>query len=108
MFTQCFFFINKFSPNRWMGDCGPGRPLSRSIMRSSTTDPPPHLYTSAPGSPVNLDRKFNVPQVDGDGPSGSKGLNTLCVLSAQSRTRSSDITLLRSLKQCSADREYTY
>ena len=38
----------------------------------------------------------------------SKGLNTLCVLSAQSRTRSSDIALLRRLKQCSADREYTY
>ena len=38
----------------------------------------------------------------------AKGLNTLCVLSAQSRTRSSDIALLRSLKQCSADREYTY
>ena len=38
----------------------------------------------------------------------SKGLNTLCVLSAQSRTRSADIALLRSLKQCSADREYTY
>ena len=38
----------------------------------------------------------------------TKGLNTLCVLSAQSRTRSSDIALLRSLKQCSADKEYTY
>ena len=37
-----------------------------------------------------------------------KGLTTLCVQSAQSRTRSSDIVLLRSLKQCSADREYTY
>ena len=32
-----------------------------------------------------------------------KGQATLCVLSAQSRTRSSDIALLRSLKQCSAD-----
>ena len=40
--------------------------------------------------------------------SWSKDLNTLCVISAQSRTRSSDIALLRSLKQCSADREYTY
>ena len=39
---------------------------------------------------------------------GYKGLNTLCVLSAQYRTRSSDIAVLRSLKQCSADREYTY
>ena len=33
---------------------------------------------------------------------------TLYVLSTQYRTRSSDIALLRSLKQCSADREYTY
>ena len=38
----------------------------------------------------------------------NKGQATLCVLSAQSRMRSSDIALLRSLKQCSADREYTY
>ena len=37
-----------------------------------------------------------------------KGQATLCVQSAQYRTRSSDIALLRSLKQCSADREYTY
>ena len=36
-----------------------------------------------------------------------KGQATLCVQSAQSRKRSSDIALLRSLKQCSADREYT-
>ena len=32
-----------------------------------------------------------------------KGQATLCVQSAQYRTRSSDIALLRSLKQCSAD-----
>ena len=43
----------------------------------------------------------------GSGPE-NKGLNTLCVLSAQSRTRLSDIALLRSLKQCSADRKYTH
>ena len=38
----------------------------------------------------------------------AQGQATLCVQSAQYRTRSSDIALLRSLKQCSADREYTY
>ena len=37
-----------------------------------------------------------------------KGQATLCVQSAQYRTRSSDIALLHSLKQCSADREYTH
>ena len=66
--TTTFLDDFLFSLSYWMGSWGPGRPFSRAgcVPNSTTEDHCICTHTLSPGSPVDLNRTFNVSDVDGD------------------------------------------
>ena len=60
------FFFKKFSPNVWMGGFAPGCPLCVRVPACCVTPHAHHPPARARFTGDNFDRKFNVPQVDGD------------------------------------------
>ena len=83
LFAYFFILINLVRIVEWVvvDRVSAGAKPKESLLCNSTTDPPPDHIRITTRSPVNLDRKFNVPQVYGD--TVFLGLGWPCLVSCE-------------------------